>query len=155
MIRAREFVEILPRHGGLVVSCRTTDFETLRRKLPVKGRVSLRSLSDEQIRDYLSTQPVLLAAIQNDDELKEMLRTPLLVALFAFAYRDMAENDAASAVDFARSPADVRDRIIAQYVKRCLEWEARKRDMPIGFDDFVAFCCKIAFDDAARLGEEI
>jgi len=88
--------------------------------------VTLQPLSDAQIQAYLSETPDLWAALEADAALREMARTPLLMSLFAFAYRDQGA-EAAQLRDLRNSPGDLRDAIFEQYVKRRYAHERRKR----------------------------
>jgi hypothetical protein len=144
------FIDQLPSRGEIVITCRVADFETLRSDLPVKGAVTLRPLTDAQIAEYLATEPELLEAVGRDGHLREMLRTPLLISLFAFAYSNMSDAEAAEARDLSRSSAELRDRVVVNFVRKCFDWEARKHALPVDYAVFISFCCRVAFEDAAR-----
>ncbi|MBN1966453.1 MAG: HEAT repeat domain-containing protein [Anaerolineae bacterium] len=81
---------------------------------------------------YLAEQPDLLAAIEADADLKAMLSTPLIMSLFAFAYKDLTPEDAVHLRDLAASPGDLRDAIIKRYVRERYAWEDRKHG-PLAF----------------------
>jgi len=88
--------------------------------------VTLQNLTDPQIRDYLSADvPDLWAALEADEELRDVVRTPLLLSLFAFGYKDQGE-EAAKLRDLRASPGDLRDAIFGEYVRERYEHEERK-----------------------------
>ncbi len=106
-----------------VVSCRVKDYAETGSKIALKGAVTLQPLNDEQMRDYLREMPDLWAALEQDDALREVARTPLLLSLFTFAFRDLPE-EARALRDLTRG--DLRDKIFETYVRRRYEREVRK-----------------------------
>ncbi len=144
------FISIIPPINQVLVTCRVRDYSELNEKLALNGAVTLQQLSDEQITQYLHNQPALAAAIQRDDQLREMLRTPLLMSLFAFAYRDLAPEDSGRASALDTSPGELRDRIISRYIQKRFEWEARKHRLLLTLEQFSLQLGRIAFEDAAR-----
>jgi HEAT repeat protein len=109
----------------IVVTCRRGDYEKIGEKIALNGAVTLKPLTDEQMRDYLREMPDLWAALEADPALRAVARTPLLLSLFAFAYRDQG-GETAKLRDLSHSPGDLRDAIFQQYVQKRYEHEARK-----------------------------
>lgn len=110
---------------GAIVSCRVKDYAEIGQKIMLNGAVTLLPLTDEQMRAYLQTVPELWAAIESDEELRNIARTPLLMSLFAAGYRDNAA-DAAQLRDLRASPGELRDRIFRQFIEERYRWEERK-----------------------------
>jgi hypothetical protein len=144
------FIRKIPHKNQVLITCRIKDYEALGQKVPLNGAVTLQPLSDQQIKYYLSNQPYLYQAIEKDNDLKEMLRTPLIMSLFAFAYKNMNPDDARKASTLSHSPGDLRDRIIAQYLHKRYQWEVRKRKVPFSLDELYDSLGQIAMEDAAR-----
>ena len=83
----------------------------------------IQPLDDEQIMEYLALDSSLMAAIQSDPELGEVVRTPLLLSFFAFAYQGHKEQ-AHNLSNLRSAPGELRDHIIRSYVERRFEHEA-------------------------------
>lgn len=125
----------------LIITCRVKDYNDLRSRgdvpLPVSGAVTLNPLTDEQMQHYLSDHGELWAALQRDDHLREVARTPLLLSLLAFAFADLREEAGGKAWTDALpadlSSGDLRDRIFLAYVRRRYLHEARKPGAKLPF----------------------
>jgi hypothetical protein len=144
------FVARIPQRNKVLITCRSKDYESLGSKLSMNGAVTVQQLTDEQIEASLRGQTFLRAAVSRDRDLREMLRTPLVMSLFAFAYADMPPEQAAQATSLAQSPAELRDRIIVQYVTKRYEWESRKRTLPMTLPELLRSLGDLAVTDAAR-----
>ena len=120
--RAR-FAEGLPAGNSILITCRAREYTEIGKKLPLGGAVVLQPLDDAGIAEFLQETPDLLAAVKSDDQLLAMARTPLLLSLFAFAYRDLGD-EATKLRDLASGPAELRDKIIGAYVSRRVEHES-------------------------------
>ncbi|MBN1564658.1 MAG: HEAT repeat domain-containing protein [Anaerolineae bacterium] len=131
--------------NAAAITCRVKDYTAIGEKLPLDGAITLQPLDDEQMRDYLREMPDLWEALKADDALRDIARTPLLLSLFTFAYRDQGEA-AAKLRDLKDSPGDLRDAIFEQYVRRRYEHEARKpyADMQFTLEDIYRRLGKIA-----------
>lgn len=114
----------------VVVSSRTADYEEVRQKIALSGAITLLPLRDEQIHEYLLAcdRAGLWQTLQADQDLMQMARTPLLLALLTVA--------------FGRSPGepplDLKNleeaRIFDRYVhRRFSHEEARGERLP--FDE--------------------
>ncbi|GAB3941022.1 hypothetical protein GCM10029976_059660 [Kribbella albertanoniae] len=103
----------------LAVTCRTHDYEHLKTPLRVQGAVDIR-LSRQQVLDYFATVGPELdgarAAIEQDDELWDLVNSPLMLNVLLLAYqdRDVAADD----------PADVRRGLFDTFIVEVL---ARRR----------------------------
>ncbi|NJL54559.1 NACHT domain-containing protein [bacterium] len=133
------FSEMISGNRALV-ACRVRDYAEIGQQIPLNGAVQLNPLNDAQIREYLAELPELLAAVEADDNLQEMLRTPLLMSLFAFAFRDELTSEQRDKLrDMAHTDADeLRDQIIRLYLERRYYWEASKGlPMPYSYDEWI------------------
>jgi hypothetical protein len=82
-------------HGllGIVVSSRIEDYKMLKTRLKFEGAVMIQPLTDEQVKHYLagfgSRLVSLSQAIDNDENLRELSRVPLMLAVMCLAYDGM------------------------------------------------------------------
>ncbi|MBZ0317734.1 MAG: HEAT repeat domain-containing protein, partial [Anaerolineae bacterium] len=124
----QRFLEALPTNNQILVTCRRQDYVEIGSKAKLNGAITLQPLSEAQIAAYLRGTQALWQAVQNDDGLREMAKTPLLLSFFAFAYQDHPE-EAEQLTNLADSPGDLRDAIFERYVRERYEHEARKLRM--------------------------
>lgn len=148
------FMEALPTENQVVLTCRAKDYHAIGQQVALNGAVTLQPLSVAQIEHFLASQPSLLAAIQHDSRLREMVGTPLLLALFAVGYRNRSTQELRALADLASSPGAVRDRLMQQYVQQRYEHEQRKpyANLPYTLEKLTTILQGVAALDAA-LGE--
>ncbi len=79
----------IPPHNQMLVTCRVKDYAAIDQQIPLEGAITLQPLSDDLLREYLSDHPRIYDAIQADDNLRDLARTPLLLSLIAFAWNDL------------------------------------------------------------------
>jgi hypothetical protein len=120
----------------VVISCRVRDYHDIGRKLSLRGAVTLSPLDDDRLRGYLLDQPRLHAAVMRDSKLRELVRTPLLLALLTFAFESLdsaslPDPDVLQQVDLGS--AELRDHIFAQYVRRSFEHESLRVNAALEF----------------------
>jgi hypothetical protein len=106
-----------------IVTCRASDYLATGKKIALRGAAVIRPLDHAQIMEYLALDRSLMAAVQSDPELGEIMRTPLLLSLFAFAYQGQKEQ-AHDLANLRSAPGELRDHIIRSYVARRFEHEA-------------------------------
>ena len=70
----------------MIISCRVKDYAEIGEKAALDGALTLQPLDDLQMRDYLQEMPNLWAVLEADSGMREMARTPLLLALFRYAF---------------------------------------------------------------------
>jgi hypothetical protein len=131
-LRLIDAINGLPKTNRVVVTCRLQDYEELSRKVHLNGAVTLSSLSDTQIAAYLEKHPDLWAALQRDEVLRDMARTPLLLCLLTFAYAELG-SQACELRELNNSPRELRDKIFSTYVQRRYEHEKLKRHRELAF----------------------
>jgi tetratricopeptide (TPR) repeat protein len=100
-----QFVQAYP--SELVVCSRIGDYQALNTKLALNHALVLQPLSNEQIGAVIEQQsepdqPAMQALIKSDWQLREALRSPLLLSLYPKAFRasepsDWSENDTVEA----------------------------------------------------------
>jgi hypothetical protein len=127
-----EFLTRLPARGGVVLTCRVADYQTIGDKAPLGGAVELDCLDDRQMKEYLREFPVLWQALERDEALRNLARTPLLLSILTFAFAGMKE-DVRALVDLSRE--GLRDRIFDTYVSRRYAHESSKGELGFSLED--------------------
>lgn len=143
------FLNALPARNQILVTCRAQDYASLRARSPVQRTIRLNPLSDGQTRDYLRDQPEVLAAIESDSNLRDLLRTPLLLSFFAFTYERMTPDERYRFHQL-RDAGEIRETVFEQFVRRRYEHETKKRGaaLPFGLADVKHVLGQLALDDA-------
>jgi hypothetical protein len=134
--------------GQLAVTCRSQDYENLHHRLKLYGAVHIRPLSRRQVLDYFASGGTELAgaraAIERDEDLWDLVNSPLMLNVMALAYqgRDARDIAAGGLADHRRDLFDTfisevlaRHRPVSrQYESRavirslwCLAWWTRTR----------------------------
>lgn len=97
----------------LAVCCRLADSEALPVRLRLAQAVVIQPLTRRQIDDYIERAGPRLAgvraALQRDEELRELLTTPLLLSIAALAYQQRAPVRPATAATPAQRRAQLFD----------------------------------------------
>lgn len=122
----KRFLSVLKAQLGqnhALVTCRITDYKDIGDLAALDGAVTLQKLTDTQLREYLKDLPTLLEAVETDDALKEISRTPLLLSFFAFAFRD--REGELKALEDLREGA-LRDAIFNAYMEKRYAHEERR-----------------------------
>lgn len=117
-------------HGlvGMVVCCRTGDYNAFPQKVRLQGSVELQPLTDQQIEIYLqqvgknaaTVRAVLkqlrdTAQAHEDQAAEELTRTPLLLSITAMAYQGNSDGELPSP---AAPPTEQQRHLFATYVAR-------------------------------------
>ena len=78
----------------IIVCSRVKDYESLTNRLAIQRGVCIQSLTTEQINDYLDRAGNQLQAVktllETDKALQELVKSPLILSIITFAYRDVA-----------------------------------------------------------------
>lgn len=113
---------------GLVVCSRLEEYEQLETKPDLAGAVRLQPLTSEQIKAYLHRAGPDLAAVrealQHDEPLQELAKTPLMLNVMALAYEG---KSAAEIQEFDTIEAR-RRHLFDEYVWRMFHPKARRVD---------------------------
>lgn len=112
--------------NAALVTCREEEYQAIGQQASLEGAVTLRQLTDDQIRAYLSADPGLAplqAAIDADDGLRQMSRTPLLLSYLAFGFRDRPEA-LRDLKDL--SEGDLRDAVFMSYMDKRYDREVKR-----------------------------
>lgn len=110
-------------HGllPLVICCRTNDYFAQKKRMQLGSSVEIQPLTPQQVDRYLSTLGQHLgpvrAALIHDQELQELLSTPLMLNVMALAYQDQSVTDLLQ----ADTPGLRQERLFATYIKHMLE----------------------------------
>jgi len=145
------FISLVPADNRVLISCRVKDYAELGTKLTLNGAITLQPLDDAQLAEYLHDHPDLWEAVQSDDGLRDMARTPLLLSLFAFAYQGMGEK-AHELRNFKHSPGDLRDVVIQTYIEQRYEREHAKPnvELPFTFTKLKEILGRVALENVGR-----
>jgi len=114
-------VELRRRYpiGKLAVTCRTQDYELLPDQLSLYGAVHIRPLTRQQVLDYFTAVGPQLdgarAAIEQDDELWDLVNTPLMLNVMVLAYRGRVPQEV-----IAGGMADLRRELFDTYISEVL-----------------------------------
>lgn len=132
----KKFIAQIPTVGAVTVACRVKDYAEIGAKIGLSGAVTLKGLSDDQIREYLAGMPVLWDALIADDGLRDVARTPLLLALLTRAYQHNA-SALGELGNLNVAPTRLRDRIFDAYVSSRFahEQERANAELPFSVDD--------------------
>jgi DNA polymerase III delta prime subunit len=122
------FLRIVPDGHQVLLTSRLAEYSELRRKAPLNGAVTLRPLDDDQIDAYLAPAGELRAVADALPDLRDALRIPLLLSLFAVAF---SNRDLPGIADL--SVGAVRDAIFELFIRRRYEHEARKPNSSLPF----------------------
>ncbi|MBN1563818.1 MAG: HEAT repeat domain-containing protein [Anaerolineae bacterium] len=126
------FIRQLPDNNQIVVSCRVQDYNEMSRKVALYGAVTLQPLNDQQMHTYLRDLPELWEILSADPDLLDIARTPLLLSLFAFTYRDQRES-ALELRELHENPGELRDKLFETYIKQRYARESRRKHQAISF----------------------
>jgi hypothetical protein len=130
--RFTDTINRLPSAARVVVTCRVEDYKEVGAKIRLNGAITLRPLDDQQVTAYLSKYRSLWAAVQRDEALRLMTRTPLLLCLLAFAYGESGAQSA-QLEQLSENPRELRDRIFETFVQRRYDHEKRRSHPELSF----------------------
>lgn len=87
--------EFLAAHGStrIVLCCQTDSYERLAVQPQLKGgAILIRPLDQQQVADYLNDERLatLRAALERNDELRQLAQIPLMLNIMAIAYEDQS-----------------------------------------------------------------
>ncbi|WP_329006114.1 NACHT domain-containing protein [Kribbella sp. NBC_00709] len=120
--------------GQVAVTCRTHDYERLPHQLKLYGAVHIRPLTRQQVLDYFAAVGTALdgarTAIEQDDELWDLVNSPLMLNVMILAYQGRAPEDV-----LAGGVADQRRELFDTYICEVL---ARNRKTARQYDSKTA-----------------
>ncbi len=109
-------------HGSnpIVICCRSKEYAALSTRVMLQHAVSILPLTDSQINAYLEQTgeqvKALRQALEEDDELHNLARQPLMLNIFTLAYQGARTSD----VPTGETRESMRHAIFARYVERML-----------------------------------
>lgn len=113
----------------LVVCSRTTEYRAQAAPLALETAVTVQPLTDVQIHDFLALGgeklAALQAAVEEDADLREVVRTPLMLSLVTLTYEDLPRE----AIPPLGDRSGWREQLFQDYVTRMLERERRLEAM--------------------------
>jgi len=125
------FLQMLPTTAKVILSSRVEEYRQIGARAELSCAVRLERLDDAQMQAYLADVAGLWEVVSADADLKDALRTPLLLALVRVAYEDAPE--AARALG-GLSVGDLNDRIWDAFIdKRWQHEQARTPDAPLPY----------------------
>jgi DNA polymerase III delta prime subunit len=105
----------------IVITSRIQEYEDLRKRcdhLRLQGAIYLQSLTLEQINDYLTSAGSELEAVktllQEDGDLQELAKSPLMLSVMALAYQGMSVQDLLT----IKSMENRREHLFNRYIDR-------------------------------------
>jgi tetratricopeptide (TPR) repeat protein len=135
----RAFIGLIPDNNQVVITSRAQDYAEIGSKLKLNGAVTLKPMHMTQIGQYLEAQPELLRLVGEDPQLQEVMSSPLILSMFAFAYRDL---DPGQRQQFASlsSAAALRDLIFNRYIEKQYQRERVRQggDLAIGLPNLLS-----------------
>ena len=118
--------------GQLAITCRLQDYEQLPQPLRLYGAVHIRPLTRRQVLDYFAAVGQDLAgaraAIEHDDDLWDLVNSPLMLNVVALAYqgRDARDIAAGAVADHRRELFDTYiSEVLARYRTTSRQYDSR------------------------------
>jgi hypothetical protein len=133
------FVQKLPENNQIILTCRTHTIQHLEGKIKLRGTVVLSPVTETQIFTYLSAFPSLTNMVANNMVLKNLLNTPIMLALFTEAYHD-AETYNWASMD---SRFDIHNNIIDMCIRQRYQ---RADSLLLSLEAMYRFLGMIAFE---------
>ncbi|MEU4390890.1 NACHT domain-containing protein [Kribbella sp. NPDC023855] len=107
--------------GQLAVTCRIQEYEQLQHRLKLYGAVRIRPLSRRQVLDYFASGGEelagALAALERDEDLWDLVNSPLMLNVMALAYQGRDAREVAAGV-LADHRRDLFDTFISEVLAR-------------------------------------
>lgn len=102
----------------IVICSRIYDYEALSHRLNFQGAIYLQPLNPEQINHYLTSAGSGLEAVkkllQEDGELQELAKSPLMLSVMTLAYQGMSVQDLLA----SKSVENCREHLFNRYIDR-------------------------------------
>src|SRR5690606_8007956 len=147
------FIKSLPTNNQILMTSRIEDYNDLvarGEKAALNGAITLQPLGEAQMAEYLADQPELWQLIQEDEQLREITTTPLLMSFFSFAYQDMSDEERAQLTQI-QNALDLRDRVFLGYIEKRYEHERKKvsSELLFSYDEMLQTLGQLALQNAA------
>lgn len=119
-------------HGltQIVISSRIRDYEALSSRLQVQSAVCLKSLTQEQIKQYLDRAGGQLEGVesllQEDEALQELAKSPLILSVIALAYRGIPAEE----LPHHGSIEERRKHLLDAYIERTFRRKGVEKKYP-------------------------
>lgn len=112
------FLENVPDNCPVIIAGRRNDYQQLQHLMKLKGAITLERIFPADMQKYLeesNTTVNLWQSIKQSPRLMAVLRSPLLLSMFAYAYNESVD-DIIQPGD--KNAAEIRDAIFEDYVVR-------------------------------------
>ena len=122
-----EFIQAYP--SGVVVCSRSQEYSALPVRLKLNAAICLQPLSLEQTDDYLekagSDLAALRAALKEDQNLQEIVKTPLMLSIVSLTYQNQPVE---ASPNGSESIGARRTQVFDAYIARMLERKGKQKD---------------------------
>src|SRR5262249_16923369 len=110
---------------GMAVCSRLQEYTALPKQLKTGGAICLQPLNWKQVETYVDRSgPALTSlrmALQQDQMLRTLAETPLMLSIMTLAYQNRTVDSSESAVQQSSSLEERRDQIFGLYVERMFQ----------------------------------
>jgi energy-coupling factor transporter ATP-binding protein EcfA2 len=114
----------------LTICSRIQEYEALTIKLNLRGAVLIQPLTNQQVSEYIRSAGTdfakVLKVVQQDPELQEFTRTPLILSVLLLAYHNMTEADLRA----LQGAGDYRKHVFNTYIAKMFNRRAVNQDYP-------------------------
>ncbi|GKS59862.1 hypothetical protein YTPLAS18_33980 [Nitrospira sp.] len=104
--------------SGVVVACRSSEYEALPLRLKFKAAIKLLPLTTDQVDNFLKTVGLetLQAAVKTDTALRELAQSPLMLNILVLAFKDEQSSELVTGVDITRH--ELYTKIMNRYIDK-------------------------------------
>ncbi|MDF1754208.1 MAG: protein kinase [Verrucomicrobiales bacterium] len=142
VLRINQFIDnhIPP---GVVVSCRTEDYDRISHRLKLHSAIQLKPLTPQQIESSLSRgqnkAPPLLGSLKKNDSIMELAKSPLMLSVMKLSFSDASEETINHFEAIGRSP----EHMFQAYIDRMFRTKGKtghgySKDQTIGWLGWLA-----------------
>ena len=152
----QHFVAHIPANARVLMTCRIEDYAEIGPQIDPAGTITPTPITDAGLAAYSERYPHLWTVLQANDDLRDIVRTPLLLNLFVFAYRHTPADEREAWHEQRGSPGELRAAILGGYLRQRYAWARRKQPhMPVSLAQLRETLCQLAFTNLSeRRGQE-
>jgi adenylate kinase family enzyme len=124
--------QFMQKHGQteMVVCSRIADYEVLSNRLQLRGAIYIRSLTPEQVNQYLDAAGEQLGAVKTllneDTALQELAKSPLTLSIMTLAYQGKKVEEILQ----TDSMEERREHLFNSYIERMFKRKGAKQEYP-------------------------
>ena len=151
--RQAQILAALPANNSIVLTSRSREYRQIGTRAALAGAVTLQSVSDEQVNEFLADLPELRHALHDSPDLHAMVATPLLLNLIAETCRELSPTERAGLLHLTARPGDLRDFLVERYVVTRYRWEERRAvrqdtELPFSLANTLSYLGRLAMENA-------